>query len=122
MSKLEITNRTNWKYIIQLAWRASVWTELADIFKDDLDHPSVVLCAVPDATYTLEMMTLTNRKVFFETICSTLKVPSNGILARLKAVDALYWAVMYNNLPTSDLPIKTYDEDLPFEEAVSAKI
>jgi hypothetical protein len=119
-SKLEITNHTNWKYILKLARRASVWTELVDIFKDDLDHPSVVLCAVPDATYTLETMTLTNRKVFFETICSTLKVPGNGILARLNAAEALYWGVMHNNLPASDLPIETHDDDLPFEEAVSA--
>jgi NAD+-dependent protein deacetylase SIR2 len=120
MSKLEITNRTNWKYIIQLARRASVWTELADIFKDDLVHPSVVLCAVPDATYTLETMTLSNRKLFFKTI-STLKVADNGILERLKAADALYWAVMHNNLPASDLPIEAYDKDLPFKEAVSAR-
>ena len=119
MSKLKITTPTNWKYILQSAQRTSVWTELADIFKDDLRHPSVVLCAVPDATYTLETMTLTNRKVFFETICSTLKVPENRILARLKAAEALYWEVMHNNLPASDLPIETYDENLPFEKAVS---
>jgi hypothetical protein len=25
---------------------------------------------------------------------------------------------MHNNLPASDLPIETYDKDLPFEEAV----
>jgi NAD+-dependent protein deacetylase SIR2 len=119
-SKLEITNHTNWKYILKLARRASIWTELVDIFKDDLDHPSVVLCAVPDATYTLETMTLTNRKLFFKTI-STLKVTDNGILERLKAADALYWAVMHNNLPASDLPIEEYDKDLPFKETVSAR-
>ena len=90
MSKLEITNRTNWKYILQQAQRALVWMELADIFKDDLEHPSVVLCAVLDATYTLETMTLTNRKVFFKTIRSRLKEPDNRILARLKAAAALY--------------------------------
>jgi hypothetical protein len=90
MSKLEITDCINWKYILKLAQRASVWTKLADIFKNDLDHPSVVLCAVGDTTYTLETMTLTNRNVFFKTICLTLKVLGNRILARLKAADALY--------------------------------
>ena len=120
MSKLGITNRTNWKYILQQARRASVWTKLSDIFKDDLKHPSIVLCAVLDATSTLETMTLTNCKVFLETIRSRLKMLGNGILARLKAADALYWAVIHNNLPASNLPIETYYEDMPFEEAVSA--
>jgi hypothetical protein len=119
MSKLEITNRTNWKHILKRAQRASVWTELADIFKDDVEHPSVVLCAIPDATYTLETMTLKNRKVFFETIHSKLKKPDNGIRARLKATDALYWTVMLNNLPARDLRIESVDEDLPFEQLVT---
>jgi hypothetical protein len=61
---------------------------------------------------------LTNRKLFFKAI-STLKVADNGILERLKAVDALYWAVMHNNLPASDLPIEAYDKDLPFKEVVN---
>lgn len=107
MSKLEVTNQTNWKYILQQARRASVWTELADIFKDDLEHPSVVLCAVPDATYTWETMTLANRNVLFQTIRSRIKEPGNGILARLKAASGLYSAAMHNGLPTMDLNIET---------------
>jgi len=81
-----------------------------------------VLCAVPDITYTLETMTLTNRKVFFERIRSRLKGTENRIVARLKAADALYWAMMYNNLPASDLPIESAKEDLPFEQIVSYRI
>jgi hypothetical protein len=49
-----------------------------------------MLCAVLDATYTLETMTVTNRKVFFEIICFILKALGNVILARLKAANALY--------------------------------
>lgn len=121
MSKLKVTSYTNWKYVIQLARRALVWTELVDIFKNELDYLSVVLCAVSDATYTLKTITVTNCKVFFEIICSTLKALSNTILARLKAVDALYQALIHNNLPVSNLLIETYNKDLPFEKAVSIK-
>lgn len=113
VSKLEITNRTNWKYILQRTRRASDWTELTDIFKDDLEHPSVVQCAIPD---TLETMTLTNCKVFFEAIRQRLKEPGNGILASLKAAGALYWMIMQNNLPARDLPTEPPNEDLHFEE------
>jgi NAD-dependent histone deacetylase SIR2 len=120
MSKLEITSGTSWKYILQRARRASVWTELTDIFKPDLEDPSVVLCAVPDATYTLETMTLTNRKVLFEIIRSRVKEPGNGILARLKAASALYRAAMYNDLPV-DLPIESGVEHLPFKDVVSCR-
>jgi hypothetical protein len=67
------------------------------------------------------MITLTNRKMFFKTISLKLKVLNNGILTRLKAAEALYWAVMHNNLLASNLPIETYNDDLPFEEAVSAR-
>ena len=119
MDKLEITDRATWKYILKRARRASVWTELIDIFKDDLEHPSVVLCAVPNATYRLEALTLSNRKVFFETIRSRLKEPENGILARLKAASALYQAVMHDDLPTGDLSIESGDEHMPFKEVVS---
>ena len=120
MDKLEITDQATWKYILKRARRASVWTELIDIFQDDLEHPSVVLCAVPNATYRLEALTLSNRKVFFETIRSRLKEPENGILARLKAASALYWAVIHNGLPIGDLPIESANEDLPFEQKVSS--
>jgi NAD-dependent SIR2 family protein deacetylase len=120
MDKLEITDRATWKYILKRARRASVWIELIDIFKDDLEHPSVVLCAVPNATYRLEALTLSNRKVFFETIRSRLKEPENGILARLKAASALYWAVIHNGLPIEDLPIESANEDLSFEQKVSS--
>jgi hypothetical protein len=67
-------------------------------------------------------MTLANRKVFFETILSRLKGTDNRILARLKAADALYWAVMHNDLPESNLPIESAEEDLPFEHRVSYRI
>jgi hypothetical protein len=79
-----------------------------------------VLCVVLNATYRLEALTLSNCKVFFETICSRLKELENGILARLKAVSALYWAVIYNGLPIEDLPIESANEDLPFEQKVSS--
>lgn len=90
ISKLEITNYTNQKYILKLTQRASIQTKLANIFKGDLDYLSVVLYTVLDATYHLKTMTLTNCKVFFKTIGLTLKVLGNRILARLKAIDALY--------------------------------
>jgi hypothetical protein len=57
--------------------------------------------------------------VFFETIHSKLKEPGNGIRARLRATDALYWTVMLNNLPATDLRIESVDEDLPFEQLVT---
>lgn len=66
----------------------------------------------------LEALTLSNRKVFFETIRSRLEEPENGILARLKAADALYWALMHDGLPTRDLPIESANEVLPFEQMV----
>jgi hypothetical protein len=49
-----------------------------------------------------------------------LKEPENGILARLKAASALYWAVIHNGLPIGDLPIESANEDLPFEQKVSS--
>jgi hypothetical protein len=49
-----------------------------------------VLYAVPNAIYRLEALTLSNYKVFFETIHSRLKELENRILARLKAISALY--------------------------------
>jgi hypothetical protein len=120
MDKLEITDQATWKYILKRARKASVWTELIDIFKDDLEHPTVVLCAVPNATYMLEALTLSNREVFFETIRSRLKEPENGILARLKAASALYLAVIHSGLPIGELPIESANEDLPFEQKVSS--
>lgn len=78
----------------------------------------VVLCAVPNATYRLETLTMPNRKVLFEGIRSRLEEPDNGIMARLKAADALYWALMHDNLPTRDLPIGSANEVLPFEQMV----
>ena len=119
MSKLGITNQTSWKCLLKRAQRASVWTELADIFKDDVKHPSVVLCAISDATYTLETMTLTNREMFFKTIHSKIEEPGNGIRERLKAAETLYWMVMLNNLPVTDLPIESVDGNLPFERLVT---
>ena len=80
-----------------------------------------MLCAVPSATYRLEALILSNRKVFFKTIRSRLKELENRILARLKAVSALYWAVIYNGLPIGDLLIESANEDLPFEENVSSR-
>jgi hypothetical protein len=120
IDKLKITDWATWKYILKRARRASVWTKLINIFKDDLEHPSVMLCAVPNATYRLEALTLSNRKVFFKTIRLRLKEPENGILARLKAASALYWAVIYNGLPIGDLPIESANKDLPFEQKVSS--
>jgi NAD+-dependent protein deacetylase SIR2 len=119
MRELEITDQANWKYIIQRARRASIWIELADIFKDNLKYPSVVLCAIPDTTYTLETLTLADRKVFFETIRSRLGDPKNRILARLKAASTLYWAVINNNLPANKLLIESANEDLLFKHQVS---
>jgi hypothetical protein len=49
-----------------------------------------VLYAVLNATYRLKALILSNYKVFFKTIRSRLKEPENRILARLKAVSALY--------------------------------
>jgi hypothetical protein len=117
MSKLEI-NGTSWKYVLRRARRGSVWIELADIFKNDLEDPSVVLSAISDATYTLEAMTLTNRKALFDTIRSRIEEPGNEILQRLKTASALYTAVIHNSLP-GDLPIESGDEHLPFKDKVS---
>jgi hypothetical protein len=119
MSKLEITNGTSWKYILQRARRASVWTELTDIFKDDLEDLSVILCAISDVIYMLETMTLTNRKVLFEIIRSRIKELDNKILTRLKAISALYQTVMHDDLPIRDLSIESGDEHMPFKEVVS---
>jgi NAD-dependent histone deacetylase SIR2 len=106
MSKFGINDKTNWKYVLQRARRGSIWTELADIFKNDLKYPSIVLCAVPDATHTLETMTLTNRKVLVEIIRSRIKEPGEEILNRLKHASLLYGAAMRNDpLPAKDLPI-----------------
>jgi len=80
-----------------------------------------VLCAISDATYMLETMTLTNRKVLFEIIRSRIKEPGNKILARLKATSALYQAVMHDDLPTGDLFIESGDEHMPFKEVVSCR-
>ncbi|TVY18846.1 NAD-dependent protein deacetylase [Lachnellula arida] len=118
MDKLEITDRADWKYLLQRARRASFWTELVEIFKGDLEHSSVVLCAVPNTTYRLETLTMSNRKLLFEGIRSRLEDPGNGIMARLKAADSLYWALMHNGLPTRDLPIESANEVLPFEQMV----
>ena len=118
MDRLEVSNRTTWKLILKRARKASIWTELVDIFKDDLEHPSVVLCAVPKATYKLEALTISHREVFLDTIRSRLKEPKNGILARLKAASSLYWAVIQNSLPTDNLPLECADEELPFEQKV----
>jgi len=118
MDRLEVSNRTTWKLILKRARKASIWTELVDIFKDDLEHPSVVLCAVPKATYKLEALTISHREVFLGTIRSRLKEPKNGILARLKAASSLYWAVIQNSLPTDNLPLECADEELPFEQKV----
>ncbi|PVH70206.1 hypothetical protein DL98DRAFT_541030 [Cadophora sp. DSE1049] len=119
MDRLEVTDRALWKHILKRARKASIWTELIDIFKDDLEHPSVVLCAVPKATYKLEALTRSRRKIFLETIRSRLKEPKNGIMARLKVASSLYWAVIQSSLSTDDLPIECADEDLPFERMVS---
>ncbi|KAH7363946.1 DHS-like NAD/FAD-binding domain-containing protein [Rhexocercosporidium sp. MPI-PUGE-AT-0058] len=121
MDRLEVTDRAAWKRILKRARKASVWTELIDIFKDDLERPSVVLCAVPKATYKLEALTLSHRKAFLDTIRSRLKVPENGILARLRAASSLYWAVINNGLPTGNLQIESANEDLPFEQKVSSR-
>jgi len=120
MDKLEITDQATWRYILKRARRASVWTELIDIFKDSLEHPSVVLCAVPTATHRLEALTLSNRKEFFRIIRSRLAEPESEILARLEAASALYRAVIHNGLPIGDLPIESANEDLPFEQKVSS--
>jgi NAD+-dependent protein deacetylase SIR2 len=117
MSKLKITNETRWKYILQQARRASVWTELTDIFKNDLEDPSVVLCAVPDSTYTLETMTLADRTEFLQIIRSRIAETGNGILARLQDASALYKAAMYNDVPEV-LAIESSDEHLPFKDSV----
>jgi NAD-dependent histone deacetylase SIR2 len=120
MSKLGICNRISWNYILQRARRASIWTELAEIFKDDVEHPSVVLCAIPEATTALETMTMANRKELIEKIHSRRNEPGNGILARLKAAADLYRAVILGDLP-KDLPIESADNGLPFEQVVSSK-
>ena len=90
MDKLEITDQATWKYILKRARRALVWTELINIFKDDLEHPNIVLCAVLNATHRLKAIILSNYRVFFEIIHLRLKELENGILARLKAASALY--------------------------------
>ncbi|KFZ18876.1 hypothetical protein V501_00965, partial [Pseudogymnoascus sp. VKM F-4519 (FW-2642)] len=117
MRKLEITDMANWKFVLQRARRASIWTELADIFKDYLNHPSVALCAVPNAAYSLETLTLANRKTFLETIRARVRKPGNEVLSRLKAASPLYMALMNGRLPIDVLPIES-NKRLLFEETV----
>jgi hypothetical protein len=62
---------------------------------------------VPDVTYTLETITLTNCNILFKTIRLIKKKPGDRILARLKAISGLYSAAIHNNLSAKDLPIKT---------------
>jgi hypothetical protein len=119
IAKLKINDRANWKAISQRARRASVWTELAEMFQGELEYPSVVLCAVPDATHTLETLTLTDRKLYLETIRLRLQEPGNRILVNLKAASALYWAVIHNDIPEGDLAIESVNEGISFEQTVS---
>ena len=98
-NKLEITGLANRKYILKRARRASILIELVGIFKGNVEHPSVVLCAVLNATYRLETLAMSNRKVLLKGNRSRLEEPGNGIAARLKAVDALYWALIHDGLP-----------------------
>lgn len=121
IDKLKITDQATWKYILKQARRALVQTKLTNIFKDDLEHLSVVLYAVLNATYKLEALILSNRKVFFKTIRSRLKEPENRILARLKATSALYQAVIHSGLPIGELPIESANEDLPFKQKVNSR-
>lgn len=117
MKELEITDMANWKFVLQRARRASIWTELADIFKDYLDHPSVALCAVPNATYSLETLTLANRKTFLETIRARVRKPGSEVLTRLKAASPLYMTLISGRLPIDVLPIES-NKHLLFEETV----
>ncbi|KFY21433.1 hypothetical protein V493_07417 [Pseudogymnoascus sp. VKM F-4281 (FW-2241)] len=108
MEELKITEMANWKFVLQRARRASIWTELADIFMDYLDHPSVALCAVPNATYSLETLTLANRKTFLEAIRARVRKPGNEVLTRLKAASPLYMALMNGRLSIGVLPIDSH--------------
>ena len=117
MKELEITDMNNWKFVLQRARRASIWTELADIFKGHLDHPSVALCAVSNSTYSLETLTSANRKTFFEAIRARVRKPGNEVLTRLKAASPLYMALMNGRLPIDVLPIES-NNHLLFEETV----
>ncbi|KFY50509.1 hypothetical protein V495_00225 [Pseudogymnoascus sp. VKM F-4514 (FW-929)] len=117
MKELEISDMANWKFVLQRARRASIWTELADIFKDYLDYPSVALCAVPNATYSLETLTLANRKIFLEAIRARVRKPGNEVLTRLKVASPLYMALMNGRLPTDVLSIES-NKHLLFEETV----
>lgn len=117
MEHLEVSRQTNWKYILQWARRALVWIELAELFKDHLEYPSVSLCAVSDATYTLETLTITNRKKYLENVRLLQKL-DDSIVARLKAATPLYLALTRDNLPVDKLPIEFKETSLSFEDAV----
>jgi NAD-dependent histone deacetylase SIR2 len=118
-SDLQI-EQADWTHVLTRARKASVWTDLAEIFKGDVEHPSVVLCAVSGGTSVLEKMTLADREIFFEKIRSRKMDPGDRMLANLKAVDTLYWAVICNNLPES-LLIMLADKSVPFEDVVRCK-
>jgi hypothetical protein len=120
MSKLKITNGKSWKYILKRARRASFWTELTSIFKNVLEDPSVVLYAIINATYTLESMTLTDRKAVFELIRLRIKELSNQIIDRLRAISNLYKAIMHDVLP-ENLAIESINEHLPFKDLINCK-
>jgi hypothetical protein len=121
MEHLEVSRQTNWKYILQWARRALVWIELCHIFRDHLEHPIVALCAVADATYTLETLTVTNRKKYIENIRLRVQNQENNIIARLKSATPLFRALIQDNLSTGVLPIesmKPNETDLTFEDKV----
>lgn len=118
MESLEVTPQTNWKYVLQWARRALVWIELADIFRDSLEHPSVALCAVAGATNTLEKLTLTSREKYINTIRLRVQKEDSEIVARLRSATPLYLALVRGNLSTNPLPIESNETRLSFEDKV----
>ncbi|OBT40540.1 hypothetical protein VE00_09010 [Pseudogymnoascus sp. WSF 3629] len=118
MESLEVTPQTNWKYVLQWARRALVWIELADIFRDSLEHPSVALCAVAGATNTLEKLTLTSREKYINTIRLRVQEQDSEIVARLRSATPLYLALVGGNLSTGVLPIESNETSLSFEDKV----
>lgn len=118
MKILQVTRETNWKYILQWARRALVWIELTDVFRDCLEHPSVALCAVADATSTLEKLTLTSREKYLNTIRLRVQQQDNEIVARLRSATPLYLALVRGNLSTDLLPIESNESSLSFEDKV----
>jgi len=109
-----------WKAARVQAQRASIWVALVDMFQDNLgEESSVVLGAVPEASWSIEALTADAREAFLDTIRSRVNEPGSNISATLHAASALYFMIIKDTLPNHPLRIES-SADLPFD-AVSVE-